>query len=180
MFSLVPSLDHILPAPSLPAMRLGATRALGQPQPLARPATTRRPHHQPSSVAASGGAPRKRMAGSGGISPARRRAHDEAAPLVGPAADSPSMGSLKHRGGSLGDVVVAGAGSDERGGLPGSAPARATLFGLTPAVLLCVAVRRLARGSWGLGVCAPQGSQRCCSASGCLACGPTCCGFRLP
>ncbi|PSC75514.1 Plastidic glucose transporter 4 [Micractinium conductrix] len=80
------------------------------------------------------------MAGSGGISPARRRAHDEAAPLVGPAADSPSMGSLKHRGGSLGDVVVAGAGSDERGGLPGSAPARATLFGLTPAVLLCVAV----------------------------------------
>ncbi|KAL4437118.1 hypothetical protein ABPG75_004257 [Micractinium tetrahymenae] len=80
---------------------------------------------------------------AGGSSPARRRGHEEGerVPLFASPSGSP-MGSLKHRtGGSLGDVVIAGAAAaDGPGSGSGAAHHAAASSGLSPMVLLCVAV----------------------------------------
>lgn len=79
------------------------------------------------------------MSAAGG-SPGSRRARDgdtERLPLFGSGASGSSspMGTLKHRtGGSLGDVLVAGAAADDAKAHGGAAPS------VAPAVLLCVAV----------------------------------------
>lgn len=100
--------------------------------PIVRPAT--------KAVARAG-----RMSGTpaaGGSSPARRRDHDkgERVPLFASPGGSP-MGSLKHRtGGSFTDVLVPGAAAADSPGGGQTAQHAAAGGGLSPAVMLCVAV----------------------------------------
>lgn len=87
----------------------------------------------------------------GTASPARRRGagkdEAESVPLF-PSGESP-MGTLKHRtGGSLGDILVAGAAADDRAGVPGALPG-APPPSLSSAVMLCVAVASMGALSFG-------------------------------
>ena len=116
-----------------PALRQAA---LPPSAPRARAATIARSSRPV--VAGTGRQHSRRMAGSGGAAPRRRGQDAERLPLF---VDSPTgMGTLKHRaGGSLGDILTAGAYADaERGDRGGSPPA--AQGGLSPTVLLCVAV----------------------------------------
>ena len=92
---------------------------------------------------------RRRRRMSGAATPASRRLGDgdsERAPLF--SGETSPMGTLKHRaaGGSLPDVT-APALADERGG--GAAAAAAGGTGLSPAVLLCVAVASMGAFAFG-------------------------------
>lgn len=118
--------------------------------------------HRPIAAASGQGRPGRRMSGSpaaGGSSPSRRsgkEAGSERVPLFSPAVDSP-MGTLKHRtgGSSLGDLLAPQAAADERGAVGGGSPGAAAptsagaAGGLTPAVLLCVAVASMGALSFG-------------------------------